>query len=155
MADLGGFDASNVDPSSEFEPVPADKYLATIIESEMKPTKAGTGEYLQLTFEILAGEYRGRRLWSRLNLKNPNDTAVKIGRAELSAVCRAVGVMAPRDSADLHNLPLLISVKCVKRPDTGEITNEIKGYARKDGTPPGGGPAPPASNGSSTPPWMR
>jgi hypothetical protein len=50
MADLRGFDANQVEPSSDFEPVPAGKYLAVITESEMKPTKAGTGHYLQLTF---------------------------------------------------------------------------------------------------------
>ena len=35
-------------------------------------------------------------------------TAVKIARAELSAICRAVGVMAPNDSVELHDLPLVM-----------------------------------------------
>ena len=33
---------------------------------------------------------------------------VKIARGELSAICRAVGVMQPRDSVELHNVPLEI-----------------------------------------------
>ena len=150
MADLRGFDANQVEPTTDFEPVPAGKYLAVITDSEMKPNKAGTGHYLQLTFEILDGPCKGRRLWSRLNLDNPNAMAVQIARAELSAVCRAVGVLAPNDSADLHNLPLVVHVKCRKRDDTGEITNEIKGYARKESAP---ASAQPAAN--STPPWRR
>ena len=148
MADLNGFDANTVDPAAEFEPVPAGKYPAAITESEMKATKAGTGNYLQLTFQIIEGDFKGRHLWSRLNLDNPNDLAVKIARAELSAICHAVGVMAPGDSSELHDLPLQISVKCGKRSDTDEIVNEIKGYAAlerpdeervatpDDGTPP-------------------
>ena len=37
----------------------------------MKATKAGTGQYLQLGFQILDGPHKGRKLWARLNLDNP------------------------------------------------------------------------------------
>ena len=66
MANLNGFDANQVEPSSNFEPIPAGKYLAAITESEMKATKAGTGNYLSLTFQILEGPLKGRLLWSRV-----------------------------------------------------------------------------------------
>jgi hypothetical protein len=65
MADLRGFDANQVEPIADFEPLPADQYTAAIVESEMKPNKAGTGRYLQLVFEVLEGFYKGRRLWAR------------------------------------------------------------------------------------------
>jgi hypothetical protein len=152
MADLRGFDANNVEPSGDFDPIPAGKYLAVITESEMKPTKAGTGHYLQLTFQIIEGPFQNRLLWARLNLDNPNDTTRKIAQGELSAICRAVGVLAPNDSVELHNLPLVIHVRCKKRNDTGEIVNEVKGYAKKEA------PAAPSNNASSaktTPPWKR
>src|SRR6516162_5998202 len=112
MADLRGFDASQVEPSPVFEPLPDGKYLAVITDSEKKPTKTGTGQYLQLTFQVVDGPYKGRNLWARLNLDNPNARAVEIARAELSAICRAVGVLAPTDSVELHSLPLVIHVKC-------------------------------------------
>jgi len=150
MANLKGFNANDVEPTTEFDPVPAGKYLAVITESEVKPNKSGTGSYLQFTFQIIEGEFKSRFLWARLNLDNPNATAVKIARAELSAICRAVGVMAPNDSVELHDLPLVISVKCKKREDTGEITNEIKGYAKKEAA---NGKPVQASN--DTPPWRR
>ena len=153
MADLRGFDAQKVEPTSEFEALPAGKYLAVITDSEMKPNKAGTGHYLQLAFEIIEGPHKGRKVWARLNLDNPNATAVQIARAELSAICRAIGVLAPNDSVELHNLPLVISVKCKKRDDTGEITNEIKGYAKKETSAPAAAAAQPSAN--STPPWRR
>ena len=150
MADLHGFDARNVEPTADFEPIPAGKYLAMITESEMKPNKSGTGGYLQLTFQILDGPYKNRFVWARLNLNNPNATAVKIAHGELSALCRAVGVLAPSDSLELHNLPLVIAVKCRKRADTGEIQNEIKGYAKKDAAT-----GQPQQAPSATPPWRR
>lgn len=155
MADLNGFDANQVEPTSSFDPLPAGKYIAAIVESETKPTKNGRGSYLQLTFQVLDGPYKARMLWARLNLQNPNAVAVQIARAELSAICRAVGVMAPKDSVELHNLPLQITVKCKKREDTGEITNEIKGYAKKSAA---GGETPPQQTtaaGGTTPPWKR
>jgi hypothetical protein len=152
MADLRGFDANQIEPTTDFDPIPAGKYLAVITESEMKPTKAGTGKYLQLTFEILEGQYKGRKLWARLNLFNSNETTVKIAQAELSAICRSVGVLAPNDSVELHNLPLVIAVKCKKRPDTGEITNEVRGFEKKD-LPPVVTMQTPSVNGP--PPWKR
>ncbi len=149
MANLGNFNAHEVDPTTEFEPVPSGKYVAVIIESDQKPTKSGNGSFLELVFEIVEGEYKGRKVWARLNLDNPNETAVKIARAELSAVCRAVNVMQPRDSVELHNLPLLITVKCKKREDTGDLTNEIKGYSSKQAA------SQPQQAQSNTPPWRR
>ena len=154
MANLNGFNATEVEPTTSFEPLPAGKYLVAVTESEMKPTKSGSGSYLQLTFTILEGEYKNRVLWARLNLNNPNATAVKIARSELSAICHAVGVMQPRDSVDLHNLPLVITVKLKKRDDTGELTNEIKGYARKDAAG-ANGQQPQAPVADNTPPWKR
>ncbi|HYD02461.1 MAG TPA: DUF669 domain-containing protein [Phycisphaerales bacterium] len=156
MAHLNNFDANQVEPSVGFDPVPAGSYLAVITESEMKPTKSGGGKYLQLTFQVLDGEFKGRLLWARLNLENDNETTVKIARAELSAICRAVGVMAPRDSCELHNVPLTIKVACKKRPETGDIDNVIKGYEKKGGSAPAAARPMVATGGmGSPPPWKR
>jgi len=149
MPTLNGFDANTVDPTTNFDPVPAGKYMAIIAASEMKATKTGKGCYLELQFQIIEGEYANRNVWARLNLDNPNQQAVQIARAQLSAVCRAVGVMTPKDSCELHNLPLVIDVKCKKRQDTDELTNEVKGFLKKES------PAAPARPASSAPPWAR
>jgi len=150
MANLNGFNANEVDPATDFDPVPAGKYLAVITDSEMKPTKNGNGHYLELTFQIIEGEYKNRLLWARLNLDNPNELAVQIARGELSSICRAIGVMQPKDSVELHNLPLTVTVKCKKRDDTGDVVNEIKGYAKKDA-----GQGQPQQAVTNTPPWAR
>lgn len=150
MPALNGFNANEVDPNFAFEPIPAGKYVAAIVESESKPTKSGDGQFLQFTFQVLEGEHKGRLLWSRLNLDNKNATTVRIARAELSAICRAVGVPAPKDSVELHNLPLLVTVGQKKRADTGEMGNVIKGYAKKDAVTPR---APAGDNGAA--PWKR
>lgn len=132
MANLNGFDADEVEPSVGFDPLPQGLYLAVITESEMKPTKSGNGAYLQLTFEVTEGDCKGRKVWARLNLENVSQKAVEIARSELSAICHAVGVLKPNDSEDLHDIPLIIKVAQRKRPDTGEFTNEIKGYSSRE-----------------------
>jgi len=152
MANLNGFNANEVEPNTPFDPLPAGKYLAAITATEMKPTKAGDGSYLQLEFTILEGEYKERKVWDRLCLNHPNAQTVKIARGNLSALCRAVGVMQPKDSVELHNLPLVITVKVKKREDTGELTNEVKGYAKKDSAAGQTQQAPVTDN---TPPWKR
>jgi hypothetical protein len=139
-----------VEPTTAFDPIPAGKYLAMITASEMKPNKAGTGQFLELVFTIIEGEFKNRSLWARLNLDNPNELAVKIAQAELSAICRAVGVMAPGDSTELHNLPLVIRVRCKKRKDTDEIVNEISGFDKR-----GAVTGRPQQAQRNTPPWRR
>ena len=154
------FNANDVEPSKAFDPIPAGKYIAVITDSEMKETRAGTGRYLQLEFEITDGEYAGRKLWSRLNIENQNAEAVRLARADLSAICRAVNVLTPSDSTDLHNLPLVIKVHCRKDKNTGEITNDIRGYESKANYKPEPKQAPATPTNAQTtrvpskPPWM-
>jgi len=150
MANLNGINANQVEPATDFEPVPAGRYVAVITASEMKPTRSGNGAYLELTFQVIEGEFKNRLLWTRLNLDNPNPLTVKIARSELSALCRAVGVLEPKDSCELHNLPLVISVQ-QKTDSDGEVRNEIKGFAKREtanGTKP-------AQAANPTPPWRR
>ena len=110
----------------------------------MKDTKAGTGQYLQLTFDVIGGQHNGRKLWSRLNLVNPNATAVGIAERELSAICHCVGIITPADSEELHDRPLIVDVIQELNPMSGQQTNRIKGYAQADGSPAASKPAPKA-----------
>ena len=67
--------------------------------------------------------------------------------------------MQPRDTIELHNLPLTIVVKCRKNQDD-EIVNEIKGYAPKASlsgavSATSATTAPSTASGNSQPPWAR
>lgn len=126
MAELD-FNAQEVEITN-YEAIPAGKYQAVITDSEMKETKSGTGRYLQLTFEVIEGDYRGRKLWERINLLNPNQTAVRIAKETLAKICLAVNVPVLKDTVELHNLPLTVEVK-LKTDADGEVRNEIKGYS--------------------------
>lgn len=122
------FDANTVQPNAGFEPLPAGDYPVIITESAMKPTSNGNGQFLELKLQVVSGEYQNRILFDRLNLVNQNQKTVDIAKGTLSAICRAVGVMTPKDSSELHNRVMTAVVKQRKREDNGEISNEVRGY---------------------------
>ena len=155
MAQLN-FDASQVDPSQPFEAIPSDKYLVEITHSELKPTKAGNGSYLEIEYTVLEGEYQGRKVWDRLCLNHPTQKTVDIARANLSAICHAVDVLRPRESNELHHIPLVITVKARKDESTETIFNEVRGYAKRESriAPPQQAAQYPQSN-DDTPPYWR
>ena len=61
------FNAETVEPAASYDVLPKGKYLAMAIASELKATKTGTGEYLQITFEVLDGQFKSRKIFERLN----------------------------------------------------------------------------------------
>ncbi|HNX25797.1 MAG TPA: DUF669 domain-containing protein [Phycisphaerae bacterium] len=164
MADLNGYDANDYEPDDflkNFEPIAAGKYPMAITASEIKPTKNGDGSYLELELTVVEGEFEGRKVWDRLCINHPKELTQTIARGKLSSICRAVGVMSPGDSAELHNIPLLVKVKLKKRDDTDEMTNEVSYYSpiEKQTAPAnqaaGQTPKQSAGGNSDTPPWSR
>jgi hypothetical protein len=127
MAQLN-FDATQVEPDTGFDTVPAGWYNVSMDESDLKPTKDGAGTYLQARFNILDGQYRGRKLFTRLNIRNANSQAQEIALRQLSAIGHAVGVLHIQDSQQLHGLPLKVKVKIRKGDDNYEDSNEIISY---------------------------
>lgn len=134
------FNANDVTPSQAFAPVPAAKYPAIIEASEIKPTSAGTGKRLNLTFSILGGEFNNRKIFEGLNIENPNSEAQRISLENLSAICHAVGVTNLTNTEQLHNKPLIINVKIKPAQGEYDAKNVIKGYeAASNGGAAGGG----------------
>lgn len=129
-AGLGGmFDANQVSPNEAFENLPLGWYVARITDSEEKPNSSNNGSHILLTLEVIAPQqYAGRKLWDRLNLNNPNQTAVEIAQRTLSAICHATNVMQLQDTMQLHGIPMEVKVGLSKPQDGYEQRNEIKGY---------------------------
>ena len=156
--DLNGFNAMEIEPSASYEPLPADWYKCVITDSEEKPTKAMTGSYLQLTIEVIEGNYSGRKVFERLNLKNQNTTAVEIAQRSLSSICRAIGVNSPKDSEELRDKPLMVKLSVKPATPDGQYgaSNDIKEYAATGGATASPTPAAVAApGGTATPPWKR
>ncbi len=161
MANLDGFDANQHEPSQEYTVLPEGEYLSIMTDSEFKDTSKNNGDqYLKLKFEVVDGEHKGKTVYSNLNLKNQNQQAVQIAQGELSAICRAVGIMRPKDSSELHGKPLVLKVIVEPRNDKpGAFSNKVKAYKVVGAV--GAAPSAPATPAqgvlpaTSKPPWKK
>ena len=134
MAELGGvFDSNQHEDLGAFEPIPAGDYPMAITGSSMQDTKAKTGKYIKLEFTILDGEQKGRKIWTNLNVVNPNPVAVEIAQKELATICRACGKLTITDTMELHGIPFLGKIKV--RPASGDwpATNDMVNYKALEG----------------------
>ena len=128
------FDANTVEPATgKFELLPVDDYLAVISESAKVPNKKTVGEHISFTFTVVDGDYKDRKVFTNLNLINENPDTVEIAKRDLSAICRATGVLHPKDTAELHNIPVVISVGIRKGSNGYEDSNIIRKFSRVDG----------------------
>jgi hypothetical protein len=99
----------------------------------MEPNKKTKGRHLSLTWTVIEGDYKDRKVFSNLNLDNENAQTVEIAQRELSAICRATGVLHPKDSSELHDKPVVISVGIRKGSNGYEDSNIIRKFSRVDG----------------------
>lgn len=156
------FDSSQVEPQTgDFAPLPAGEYQVRVASSELKPTKAGDGQYIKLRLDVIGPTHAGRVLFSNINIRNKNPKAEDIGRQQLSSICRAIGVPVLNDTDELIGGTLLVKVT-VKSDEYGE-GNEVKAYKAIGGSvapavsaPPRAASAPTApAAGGAAPPWAR
>lgn len=128
MAELGEvFNANEVKPNEGRDVLPAGEYAVVIVDSERKAAKSGNGDYVSLTLQVAKGAHQNRKLFDNLNLWNKNEKAKQIARGTLSAICRAVGVLTPKDTSELHNR-LLIAKVTIERDEERGPQNRIDAY---------------------------
>lgn len=169
MGNLSDVDLVNV-PDSEFSALPEGDYVAIMTSAEKKPNSKGTGSYLSCAYEVIDGQYKGRKVFDNMNLWNPNQTAVDIARRELKKLCGALGfAQQPSDSAELLNKPFVMSLTVYQDTYNGKTSekNKIADYkpavpgqapAVMQGGIPAGHPAAMtgATPGAAAPaPWAR
>ena len=151
------FNAAEVQPSS-FDALPAGTYEAVIANSEAKPMKSGNGMGFNFEFEIISGDHKGRKVFAWITFEHRTSAdAQRIGREQLSAICRAVGVEQLSDTAQLHNLPMIITVALDKNDPTRNVIKAYKakrGAAGAQGTQQGAGAAQGATATQGAP-WAR
>lgn len=159
MAKLN-FDSRAVEPQAPRDdtPLPAGLYTVEITNSEVKPLKSGNGTGLALEFTVIdPAEHAKRKVWQNLNIQHTNAQAEQIGQAQLSALCRAVGIEVLDDSDELFQKILRIRTKV--RPASGEYgpRAEVSGYESAGTAMPTPAAKPQASTpaAKSTPPWQR
>ena len=139
MANLTGMYNPEAEAQQDFAPIPSGEYPAQIVESDMKPTKNNNGQYLELTYAVIDGEFKGRKVWVRLNLDNPNAQAVEIANRQFASIRDAAGVGQVTQSEQLHYKPHTIRVELIPAGTaqrnggvTAKDSNEIRGWKKLD-----------------------
>jgi len=125
--------------NNNFEVLPAGWYGSSITGAELKSTKAGTGQYIAVKYNITGPTHQGRIIFGNLNIRNPNPTAEEIGRQQLGDLMRSIGLVKVDDTDQLigGNLQIKMGIKeavTKKDPSTGldievyPASNEVKGW---------------------------
>jgi hypothetical protein len=151
------YSAAELQPSQSFDLLPAGWYTAIITDAELKDTKAGTGKYIKVRYDITGPSSQGRCVFGNFNIQNPNPKAEEIGRQQLGDLMRALGLAAVNDTEQLLNGHLTIKIDV--RPGSGDYgpQNEVKGWKSNTGSMP---PQPAAgasasAAGTKAPPWAK
>ena len=114
------FDVSSYvdDRPSTFEPLPPGEYTAMVSASDLKDTKAGTGQYIELVIDIIDGPSAGRKIWERLNIVNPNKQAEDISRIALNRLLVACGKPDAKDTESIHDVPFKLILDIDRKDPT-------------------------------------
>jgi hypothetical protein len=169
MVELTNYNQDEFEPLGSFEPMPVGDYVVVIESSEKK--KATTGDnnyYLQFVYNVIDGDFKGRKVFDRLNVENESDQAQTIAKRALTSICIAVGAHHPRNTEELHDKPFMVNLGI--RPAKGEYgpSNVVKGYKMANGDKIGATPssvpsqsapaekeAPAAATGKKEMPWNK
>lgn len=155
MAFLGqSYTVKDIPEQDGFEPVPAGWYNARITEAEVKSTKAGTGSYIKVRYDITGPTHQGRVIYGNINLSNPNQQAEQIGIQQLGSLARAIGLEVISDSDQLINHDVQIKLS-IKKDTSGQYndSNDVKGFKAIDGTMPSMPTSSAPTGKTATPPW--
>ena len=155
MAFLGQtYAVKDIPEQDGFDPIPAGWYNAKITEAEVKSTKAGTGSYIKVRYDITGPTHQGRVIYGNINLSNPNQQAEQIGIQQLGSLARAIGLEVISDSDQLINRDVQIKLS-IKKDTSGQYndSNDVKGFKAVDGVMPSMPTASAPTVKTATPPW--
>lgn len=160
MANLGQAFNVNEMPQSEnnFEPIPAGWYNCTIGGAELKDTKAGTGQYIAVRYNITGPSHEGRVIFGNLNIRNPNPKAQEIGLQQLGDMMRAIGLASVEDTDQIIGGQLSIKVKIREASGGYDASNDVSGFkALAGGIAPAPAKAAPTQTApaAGAPPWAK
>lgn len=154
---LGNVNLDDVDTSERggFTPIPAGEYMVQIVEGSVVRKESGDA-MMKLAFEVMEGEFEGRKLFENLNIRHSNPTAQKIALETMTELWRDAmgGSGNPSTIEQMTFKPVRAKVAVEKRKDTGDMQNRIKRFYPLGAAAPEGKPAPvqsrpaPAANAS-------
>ena len=118
-----------------FEPIPAGKYTVRGDATDLKPTKNGTGQYIEVEFVVLGPRFQGRKLFGRHNIVNNSAESMRIGRQQVKSLMVAGGMSQEQinrfnDTDQLLGLTVNARVEIDEGSGQYSPQNRIKGYEK-------------------------
>jgi hypothetical protein len=99
------------------------EYVVVAEDAEIKSTKSGDGEYINVRFKVAEGPRAGKVVYQMFNIKNPNAKAVTIGMQQLKSFMLAAGF----DSFVIKNVTDLCGAKAIAK-----VKTKIDEYGEKN-----------------------
>lgn len=143
--------------TGDFSPLPDGWYAATVAGAEIKQTKAGTGSYISVRYDITGPTHQGRVVFGNLNISNPNPKAEEIGRQQLGDLMRAIGLDTVQDTDQLIGGQCQIKLAIRKSEEYGD-SNDIRSWKAGEGSrmpAPASAPAASQATAGAAPPWAK
>jgi hypothetical protein len=159
MAFLGETFSTDSLPVSDrsYDLIPEGWYNATITKAELNNTKAGTGQKIDMRYDIVGPTHQGRVVFGTVNVRNQSQKAEEIGRQQLGEIMRAVGLAKINDSDELIGGSICVRVKIRPAENGYDARNEVSGFKSASGVMPQvtSSPEPTAQPGGAKPPWAK
>lgn len=136
------FDINSIEPASNF--IPPGKLPCLIEKAELKENKKGTGHFVALVLSILEGLHKNRKLFVNINIANPNDQCVEIGRRTLRSLWDALSLPPIKPGED--HIGQLVDKVVVAHVRVRNEQNEVNVFSA-----PGAAPQPPIATAPVVP----
>ena len=123
----GAARAEDAEQRGDYPPMPAGWRGVEIEKAEIKSNSKNTGVGIKLEAVVFGEEFNGRKVFSWINVSNPNAECENIGFREQCDLAAACGIPL------LDDEDMLIGKRCemklvVCKNQNGDPDNEVKGY---------------------------
>lgn len=130
-----GFDVGSTKPSVAFDPLPPGWYAMRVVRAEEAVSeKPGTGgKYIKVEFEIMEHahpEFAGRKVFANFFHLHDNKPTRDIARANIAAICQAVGKRDAKTTEEILGGELRVKLKVSPPSQDGkyDARNEAKDF---------------------------
>jgi len=135
-----------------YAPLAEGWYTAIISNVELKDTKAGTGKYLSVRYDITGPTSQGRVVFANITVVNPSEKAERIGREQIGKIMSILKLKEAGNSDVFvgHAIGIKLSIR---RSEEWGDRNEVREYKPADFGEFKATPSP--ADNQSAPPWKR
>jgi hypothetical protein len=147
----------NLGEEGDFDALPTNDYVAIMENSsDEKPNSKGTGSVQSVLWQIIEGNFKGRKLYENFNVRNENIGSVTQALRSINGIRIATGKPDAKDFSELYNIPIIISVEY--NESDKKFPNRIKKHSPLTSTSPKmatqqtTAKTPATTN---TPPWVK